>query len=186
MKTFHSFRIASAATLIALTLPFAASLAPAQSPDSENINHLLAEAKSDAVQAQEHANTLRMYTKSNLSIHSHSNELNAMRAHVNDFGRVVQNLNDARAEGSPWQQEAIDRIDPLLRDIGQQLTDTINHLNKANGRVNTPEYRDYTEANYDLTTRTAQIISDFVDYGRAKDKMNRLERKLEVAGAGSE
>ena len=52
-----------------------------------------------------------------------------MRLHINDLGKVAKELEDARPEGSPWQQVAIDRIDPLLREMADQLTSTINHLN---------------------------------------------------------
>jgi hypothetical protein len=108
-----------------------------------------------------------------------------MRKHVNDLGRTVKSLNDAKAEGSPWQQEAIDRIDPLLQQMADQLSTTIKHLNDHKNQIHFQNYRDYTAANYELASRTAGMISDFVDYGKAKAKAESLERKLELLGSAS-
>jgi len=42
------------------------------------------------------------------------------------------------------------------------------------------EYRDYLEANADYASDLAAMIANFVDYGKAKQRMERLGSKLEV------
>ena len=187
MKTTKEiFRVISVLSLFALFLAINPTLLMAQSNDSATITNLLSQAKNLATQAEEHADTLKSYTTSGLSWESHASQLSAMREHVNDLGKVVSQLNDARAEGSPWQQEAIDRINPLLREMADHLTATINHLNDHKNQLQMQAYRDYTSANYDLASRTATVISDLVEYGKAKSKATSLEQKLEppTTGAG--
>ncbi|MHB1021727.1 MAG: hypothetical protein ACYC0Z_04915, partial [Acidobacteriaceae bacterium] len=152
----------------------------AQTADSPHINQLLDQAKSHAVLARDDADTLHSYTMANLSWQSHATRLQSMKEHVNELGKVEQELRDAREEGSPWQQEAIDRINPLLKNLADTLTSTIDHLNKNQNRIHLPAYRDYTRANYELANETATVISDFVAYGRAKSKATSLEKKLEL------
>ena len=46
-------------------------------------------------------------------------------------------------------------------------------------------YRDYTKANYELADKTAKMISDFVEYGKAKTKAEAFEQKLELPASGA-
>jgi hypothetical protein len=180
MKSRRITHIARAFAIVAFITAMSSPIVRAQSNDSAAISKLLSEAKSHAVQAEEHAATLKSYTTSGLSWESHASQLNAMRLHINDLGRVAKELNDARSEGSPWQQVAIDRINPLLREMADQLTVTIKHLDAHKDQISMQQYRDYTAANYELSNRTAAMISDLVEYGKAKSKAESLERKLEL------
>ena len=107
-----------------------------------------------------------------------------MKDHFNALGRIQKQLADLRAQGSPWQQVAIDRLDPLLRDMADQLTATIKQLNTHQSRVHMPAYQEYVQANHDFATRTAELISDYVEYDRAKATVQRLEAKLELPREG--
>lgn len=179
MKVKRMVRLAEVFAVVTI-LATSPALLRAQSSDSAAVSKLLSEAKSHAIQAEEHAATLKSYTASRLSWESHASQLNAMRLHVNDLGKVVSELNDAPPTASPWQQVAIDRINPLLREMADQLTSTIKHLDSHKSQIHMQQYRDYTEANYELASRTAAMISDLVEYGKAKSKAESLEQKLEL------
>jgi len=97
----------------------------AQPADSDHVTKLLADAKTHATSAEQDAELLKSYTRSGLSLQSHSAQLEKIRGHVNDFGRTINDLKNARGEASPWQQQAIDRIDPLLQEMADTLTATI-------------------------------------------------------------
>ena len=161
-----------------------APLLSAQTNDSTEISALLAQAKTHAALAADDAATLQSYVSSNVSWQTHSSSLNQMKEHVNSLGRLHKQLVDLRPQGSPWQQVAIDRVDPLLRDVAAQLTATIKHLNENPGQVHMAPYRDYVEATYEYDSRTAELIHDFVDYDTAKAKVEALEAKLELPPRG--
>ena len=180
MNSRWIIRITSSFAVLMLVLGMGAVRMVAQTADSEEINRLLSDVKSQAVQLENDADTLQSYTNSKISWETHASRLNAMKEHVNSMGKINQQLHDQRAEASPWQQEAIDRITPLLRDMASELTATINHLNDHQTQVQMQPYRDYAHSNYDLASRTARMISDFVEYSQSKSRSEELEHKLEL------
>ena len=179
MRYIHNKWLSAILTLMLLGT---ASLV-AQTEDSEHVSKLLANAKSQAISASDDAELLQSYTRSQLALSSHAAQIEKIRGHVNDLGRTVSDLSAARAEGSQWQQVAIDRIDPLLRELADTLTTTIKHMNDNPGRIHMKAYRDYATATYDLTSRTASTISDFVEYGKVRARVAELEQKLEITPA---
>lgn len=168
--------------LIALALAFATgtSIGFAQTADSEQISNLLKQAKSRALFAEDDAAKLDSYARSKVSWQLHAGQLQRIREHVNELGMLNKQLSDSRAEGSPWQQIAIDRVDLRLREMADLLTVTINHLKDNPSQVQMQTYRDYVKANCVLTSRIAKMIDDFVDYDEAKSKAESLEQKLEL------
>lgn len=185
MKFQSTIRNFGRALVLTLVLAMASPTIWAQSKDSEQISNLLAQAKSHAVLADHDAGTLESYTRSKLNWRSHADKLDGMKQHINELLKVDKQLNDLRAQGSPWQQTAIDQIDLHLRELADLLTTTINHLNDNQSRIHMREYREYVEGNHDLTTKIAEMIDDFVDYDKAKSKATSLEQKLELPIAES-
>ncbi len=154
---------------------------PAQSQDSEAVSKLLVQAKREAVLAEHDADLLHSFTMSKLSWQSHADKLTKIADHINALGKLNKDLADQRALGSAWQQKAVDQIDPLLRQMADQLTATIKHLKENLSRVNQPAYREYAHANYELASKTSGMIRDFVDYDEAQSRAESLEAKLELS-----
>lgn len=160
-----------------LVLPLFAS---AQNPDSQAISDLLSQARQHAVLAEDDAVTLASYTNSRLSWQTHARRLQEMKDHANDLINEANKLSSLRDQGSPWQQHAIDQINPLLREMADTLTVTIQHLNENQARVHMPEYENYARASSDAMIRTAKLISDFVEFDEAKAKAAGLEKELNL------
>jgi hypothetical protein len=177
------YRLTALAAL-ALTFAFSAGIVRAQYADSEEISALLTQAKSHVVQMEDDAAVLDSFARSKLSWKSHANKLNQIREHINSLGQVNKQLTEKRTEGSPWQQKAIDQIDPLLHEMASTLTGTINHLNQQPSRIHMREYREYAHSNHELASKTARMIRDFVDYDEAKAEAEALEARLELPTAG--
>jgi hypothetical protein len=157
------------------------ALARTQTADSPAITDLLKEVKAHAVLAEEDSDTLESYTRSStISWENHAFRLSTIKNHADDLNKDFNQLSSMRDQGSPWQQEAIDRINPLLHEMSDHLSATIKHLNENQSRVHMPAFRDYAHANRELMTRTSQLISDLVDYGEAKTKANALEKTLDL------
>ncbi len=180
MRFPRMLRIFGGVAGLALLLMVCSPFLKAQNADSEQISKLFTDARSYALTAETDADRLDSYTRSSLAWQTHSQQLNLMKEDVNNLGKVHKQLSDLRSEGSTWQQEAIDRIEPLLRDMADNLTATINHLNEHKNQVNMQPYRDYAHANYELASRTATLISDIVEYDQAKSRSESLEKALEL------
>jgi hypothetical protein len=184
MKLQSIFRISASLAGLALLLTIGSSNLAAQKPDSEEISALLSQAKSHAVQAEDDAANLEAFTRSRVSWKLHGESLERIKQHVNSLGVVSKQLTDLRDQGSPWQQKAINQIDPLLREMATSLDTTIKHLNENQSNVHMLPYRQYTAANHDLAEKLAEVIKDFVEYDEAQSKPEALEQKLELP-AGS-
>ena len=169
--------------LVALAIFLFAGIyrASAATPDSSQITQLLNDAKSHAVQAEEDAASLEAYTRSRVSWKLHSYELDSMKQHVNEMGKIAADLQNLEPQASDWQKQAIHQVTPLLRDMAGNLTKTIQHLNENQAQVHMATYIDYTRTNYELAKRTADLIRDFVNYDEARSAAEALEDKLELA-----
>jgi hypothetical protein len=159
--------------------------APAEVQDSEQVSKLLSEAKTMAFQLKEDASAMEAFTRMNVSWESHAVAINQIRDHVNALGRQVTKLKDARDVASPWQKTAIDRINPFLDELGGYTTAIIEHIN-SDPKHSLANYKDYLEANADYSGDLAAMIGDFVDYGKTKQRLERMSNKLEVGPAGRE
>jgi hypothetical protein len=152
----------------------------ADAADSEQVSQLLSDARTDAFQLKEDASTMHLYSTSNLSWQTHAAKVNLIKEHINAVGRHLAKLEELRGEASPWQKTAIDRIRPLLKELASNTEAIIEYLNKNPGRLRAPEYRDFLEANADQSEQLAALIGDFVDYGKTKQRLERLRDKLEL------
>ena len=149
-------------------------------PDSEHVAKLLSEAKTMAFQIKEDAVAMEGFTRMNVSWESHAVMINQIREHVNALEKHEAKLKDARNAASPWQKTAIDRIVPYLDELEGYTSAIIERINDQPKRLFTDEYKDFLQANADYATDLAAMIGDFVDYGKTKDRVERLGNKLEI------
>lgn len=157
----------------------------AQTNDSPEISHLLNEARYYSMQADRDATELESYTRSKVSWHTHAQTLESIKNHVNNMGKLLQQMQDIKSEGSPWQQNAIDQIDPMLRQMADHLTTTIEYGNDHPNLVHMMKFQNYVQAMATFAADTHQLISDVVAYDQARAKAQMLEQKLEIPSSST-
>lgn len=167
--------------LVALMLLLVATLLPAENPENPQVAKLLAEAKEQAAQLSMDADDMESLTRSNASWQTHAEKLNEIRDHVNAMGRLVPKLLESRDSASLWQQQAIDRMVPLLKELAANTTAAINHLNQNKERPTTGSYTAYLQENSETARQLSDMISSFWRYGQTRSKLENLEQKLEIA-----
>jgi len=170
------------ALLAAGYLLFPAAIRAAVPQDSPEITKLLADAKAEAYELKADSEDLNSFVSSKLSWQSHATKIDMIKDHVNATGKMLAKLKDVEALGSPWQKEAIARIEPLLKELAHNTEATINYLGENKDKIHFPEFRDYVKANYELATDLEALIRDFANYGETKGKLERLRDRLEVTG----
>jgi hypothetical protein len=148
--------------------------------DSAEMNQLLVDVKTEVVQLKNDAADLDAFAKSNLSWQSRAFKIENIKTHVNNSGKLLAKLKDAEANASRWQQTAIQRIEPLMKDLDDNMERTIKYLNANQSKVHFSEYKEYVKANYEVAADLEALIRDFVAYGEAKQKMERLGERLEI------
>lgn len=164
--------------VLAVFLTVGAKISQAQTADSKEISSMLSDAKTHAMRAATDAADMDSFTHSNLSWQTYAAKIGVIKEHVNELGKLHADLADVRHTGSPWQQNAIDQIEPMLQEMADNLTATINHLNENQAKVHMPEFKDYVHANHDLASDLSALIKDFVTYDEARAKAAELEQKL--------
>ena len=152
--------------------------ASAEKADSKKISDLFAEVKQHASLAEDDAQTLEAYTRStSTSWEGHANRLRLVREHVSDLLEDYNETASLRDEGSPWQQDAIDQLRPVLKGMADHLTATLQRLRENPSRVQMPPYVGYVHRNAEYVTKASSLIHDLVDYGMAKAMIESLEKE---------
>jgi hypothetical protein len=169
-----------ALSVLAIALA-AATASWAQTPrDSSEVSRLLTEVKAEAVQLRHDADELKAFTRSGLSWESHATKVEEIKGRINKAGELLSKLENEKGAASPWQQQAIERITPMLKELASNTESTIDHLNQKPKLLHTGPYKEYVEANYEVASSLEELISDYVDYGKSKARSEELASKLEV------
>lgn len=184
MFSHRLLRLSSLAlSLVAFAFVMTSVCGAQASKDSKEFSGLLSDVKTEAVQLRHDADELKSFTRSKLSWESQSRKVEEIRQHVNTAGALLSKLENARETASPWQQQAIDRITPLLKELASNVSSTIEHLKEKPGLFHTSPYIEYVAANYDLASNLEELISDYVEYGSSKERAEELRTKLDAPGA---
>ena len=149
---------------------------------SEEVNQLLAEFKTEARELESDADELALWTRSpHVSWQSHAQKISLITEHVNQAGKILAEMDKVRLTASPWQQGAIDRIYPMLKEMADNTNTIIDHFTDHKSHTYLPPYTDYAQANYELARDLAALIGDYVDYGEHEAIFLGLQEKLQAA-----
>jgi hypothetical protein len=112
-------------------------------PDNTFVDfeQILNQVKQHAAEANYDAALLDSYRRSNLDWRSYARTLAEIKEHANDLFQDYYELQRARNSGTQAQRVAIDKLEPLLREMATELTNTFQTLNEHQARVNTPNFR---------------------------------------------
>jgi uncharacterized protein YoxC len=176
----------AAGRMLAITLVVVTAVLPpvlrsiTRKPANSEVAAQLDAAKVEASELARDADDMTALVHNDTNWQSHADTLNRIADHVNNMGKILEKLQSERDEASPWQQQAIDRMVPLLKDIAANTTAAIEHLNKNQIRPVSGDYKDYLEQNADTAHELADTISAFDKYGRTRAKLEELQDKLEI------
>lgn len=154
----------------------------AQNQENTEVNQLLADARDEAAQLSRDADEMESLILTDVSWQTHAAMLETVKDHVNKLGRIATQLEQKRDSASQWQQQAIDRMLPVMRDLATNTTAAINHLNENKSRpLQISSYPQYLKENAETARELSDMISSFAKYGESRAKMEKLEQKLEIA-----
>jgi hypothetical protein len=148
--------------------------------ESPQVSKILSDAQMQAYQLKADVGEMETFTRSTASWESHAAVIERIKEDVNKMGRLLAELQENRKNAAPWQQVAIDRVEPVAKELASNTTAAIEHLNSNPRRLNTAAYQNYLEAIVDSADNLAASITNFVEYGKAKQRLERLAAKLEL------
>jgi hypothetical protein len=108
--------------------------------------------------------------------------LESVKEHVNNMGRIIDKLTATRSSGSELQEQAVDRILPLLKELAANTTAAINYLNQNKTRPIGEPYTQYLKENADTAHQLASTVSSLFEYEKTMNKMGELKNKLDQSG----
>ena len=150
------------------------------SKDNANVTALFTMAKTTAAKIKTDAADMESYSRATgLNWQSHDAKLNTIKIDVNELSKSIEGLKSQRSTASAWQQDAIDRVTPLMSDLVASMNATIDHLSKSKARPTAPPYPEYLKANARIASDLSSEINDIVDYSQEKNRMDRLAPQLE-------
>ncbi len=181
MSVFASIRASLlTATLLTGWVVFTTPATAADNAESDQVSASLSDARMQAFQLKEDASLLESYTRSSVSWESHQSAILKIKDDVNKMAGELTRLQESRDGAAPWQRAAIDRIVPVAKELAANTTTALEALNKNPRQVHTPAYQEYLEAIYDAANNMAATIADFSNYGKTKERLDRLAKKLEI------
>ena len=167
--------LATAALLLGIMV-FVSGSKPAHG-DSAQASKLLQDAKTSAAQLARDTDQMMSYARSKVSWQSHAAQITLIKEHVNNSGKILADLHNARDGAEPSQQEAIDKITPILQQLASNTQSIINNLNSTK-QTWVPEFQGYVKSNSELANDLSKLIGDYLDYESAKSRTQGLGQKL--------
>jgi hypothetical protein len=61
-----------------------------------------------------------------------------------------------------------------------ETTAAIERLNRNPSRLQDPQYQEYLKSNADAARALSSRVKDFADYGKTRNALERLEKRLEI------
>lgn len=167
-------------TMLAMSILYSTPARAAGAVESDEVSKMLSDAKIEAAQLREDAEQMEVFTRSGASWQSHAEVINNIKGDVNRMSGLLAKLQNSRNLAAPWQQTAIDRVSPVAKELAANTTAAIERLNKNPQRLNSTDYQNYLEAIADSATNLSDTITNFVDYGKTRQRLDRLATKLEL------
>jgi len=186
VKSRIPYALLMAGCLLALGLTLRAA-----EDQTAQVSKLLSDAKVQAVQLREDAGELWLLTQvppsassaAQIRPETHAEAIHKISADVSAMTVQLEKLENARKGAAPWQQNAIDSIKPLIREMVTSTTTLVEYIDKNPTRTTTDVYKEYVEANADRANQLATLIMTYVDYGKTKDRLERIGGKLGLPNA---
>ena len=150
--------------------------------ESDQLAQLLGEARTEAGELAKDADETESLIRSDVSWQTHAVMLDSVKEHVNNMARIIDKLTAARSSGSELQEQAVDRILPLLKELATNTTNAINYLNENKTRPLGDPYTQYLRDNADTAHQLASTVSSLFEYEKTMNKMGELKNKLVLNG----
>lgn len=177
---------------IASAMLIALSLSTAQAAGGRGANlevpqearETLKDIETSALQAETQADQLRtIITNQNLSWESHLSELNALKQEVNSMGKEMASLENERESLAPWEQQAVDKVLPLLKDTATNTTNAILYLNDNKVHLwSSPDYRAEADRIRQDSEQISKTLKDYLKFSKASNQERQLRGSLGVTG----
>jgi hypothetical protein len=146
--------------------------------DSQELTTLLEQASDEARELAIDAEDLQTLIVSDQNWLTHALKLAKIKGHVDNMALIVDKLTKSQRSGSELQEQAVERILPLVKELQVNTTDAMNYLNQNKDRPVSDAYKQYLEKNAQTARQLSDIVSALDDYQKSMTEINRIRIKL--------
>ncbi len=175
------------AILVVLGLIFASPGRPQyrrpSAEPSEQISQLLREVKNVASSLKSDISTLDFFAAEEGGLRMYAAMLEVYQDHIAALHKQASRLEEVRKYGSRSQQNAIDRVIPVMQEFVSSAEAVIAIARANYDPSNHTEYRDYYKLNGDLAGEFAKLIAGWADYAATRGALDRLAPTVSAPSA---
>ncbi len=175
----------TSAMLITLSLPLAhagvgmpGTITVADLAKETLAKKTLKRAQASAAAAADDADQLRRIANSMLSPDSHLDKLTALKDEVNRMSQEISSLRAERGSLTPWEQQAVDEVLPLLQATAANTESAIEYFNENKDRLWMETYRDYADRVWQGSDQIAKTLKNYLNSDRLLDQEVYVEERI--------
>ena len=146
--------------------------------NSQQLATLLEQARDEARELAVDADDLQTLIVNDQNWLTHALKLAKIKGHVDNMALIVDKLTKSQRSGSELQEQAVERILPLVKELQVNTTDAMNYLNQNKDRPVSDAYKQYLEKNAQTARQLSDIVSALDDYQKSMTEINRIRIKL--------
>jgi Na+/phosphate symporter len=146
--------------------------------ESHELTQLLEEATDEAHQLAIDAQDTQALITTDKNWISHALALAKIKGHVDNMSLIIDKLSKAQKSGSELQQEAVQRIIPLVKQLSANTQAAIDYLNQNKNRPVSETYREYLNKNAETARQLASVVEALSDYEKSMSEIQKLRSKL--------
>lgn len=146
--------------------------------DSQELGTLLEQASDEARELAIDAEEMQTLIVSDENWLTHALEIAKIKGHVDNMALIADKLTKTHRSGSELQEQAVERILPLVKELQANTTAAMNYLNQNKDRPVSDAYKQYLEKNAETARQLSDMISALDDYEKSMTEINRIRSKL--------
>ena len=151
-------------------------------PESQRLTQLLMDAKDEAIELANDADETEGLSLSDANWVTHELTLAKVRGHVDNMALIIDKLNQAQKSGSELQEQAVQQMLPLIRELSANTTAAINYLKQNKNRPDSEVYQQYLKKNAEAAHQLSSMISALLEYENSMTEIEQLRSKLGASG----
>ena len=170
------------AALIAIFTLLSSVTAYATKAENPQLTQLLADANDEAFELARDATDTQMLIRTDENWVDHALMLDKMKGHVDNLALIIEKLSKAQKSGSDLQEQAVEQMLPLVKQLSANTTAALNYLKQSKTRPTSETYTRYLEKNAETAHQLSSMISSLIDYEKSMTEIEQLRSKLEAPG----
>jgi hypothetical protein len=146
--------------------------------ESHALTQLLEDASDEAQQLAIDAQDTQALIATDENWITHALALAKIKGHVDNMSLIIDRLSKAQKSGSELQEQAVQRIIPLVKELSANTQAAIDYLNQNKNRPVSETYTKYLTKNAETARQLASVVQALFDYEKSMSEIQKLRSNL--------